>query len=81
MKIQIDTINQTIKIENDIEIGKFMNSIKKLLPNNEWKNYKLISEEITVWSDQLTVGDIPEKGITYLAPPATGVYSINFEWR
>ncbi len=41
MKIQIDTDHKTIKIENDVSIEKLLNTLKKLFPNNEWKEFTL----------------------------------------
>ena len=41
MKIQIDTTNKTLKIEENVKLSKFMDWVKKLLPNNEWKEFTL----------------------------------------
>jgi len=41
MKIQLDTYNKIIKIENSVNLGDFVNLIKKILPNGEWKEFKL----------------------------------------
>ena len=41
MKIQIDTDNKTIKLEDNISLNELFKKIKKLFPDNEWKEYKL----------------------------------------
>lgn len=41
MRIQIDTIQKIIKIEHEVNLGKLVKALSKLLPNNEWKTYKL----------------------------------------
>ena len=41
MKLQLDTTNKTIKVEESVKLVKFMDTVKKLLPNNEWKDFTL----------------------------------------
>ncbi len=41
MKIQLDTENKTIKLENDILLSKLIATLDSLLPNKEWKKYTL----------------------------------------
>lgn len=41
MKIQLDTDNKTIKLENDILLEKLVKTLDSLLPNKEWKKYTL----------------------------------------
>lgn len=41
MKIQLDTVKKTIKLEEDVKISSFVTLLKKLLPNNEWKQFTL----------------------------------------
>lgn len=40
MKIQLDTIRKTIKIEENIKVSKLLKTLKKLLPN-DWKDFML----------------------------------------
>lgn len=50
MKIQIDIDNSTIKIEEySVSLGELFLILDKLLPNNAWKQYHLISEVITYY--------------------------------
>ncbi|MFW5847675.1 MAG: hypothetical protein ACOCVF_02035 [bacterium] len=44
MKIQIDTENKTIRVDNNIPLGELIKTLKKLLPNGEWKEYELIKK-------------------------------------
>lgn len=41
MKLQLDTTKKTIKVEESVKLVKFMDMVKKLLPNNEWKEFIL----------------------------------------
>ena len=41
MKLQLDTTKKTIKVEESVKLVKFMDTVKKLLPNNEWKEFTL----------------------------------------
>jgi hypothetical protein len=40
MKLQLDTTNKTIKVENDIKISLLIKTLKEMLPN-DWKNFTL----------------------------------------
>ena len=50
MKIQLDTVNKTIKIEEQVNIDEFIKVIKKLLPDNLWKEFSLETGVITYWN-------------------------------
>lgn len=41
MKIQLDTTNKTIKIDENILLSKLVETLESLLPNKEWKKYTL----------------------------------------
>lgn len=41
MKIQIDTVAKTIKLESCENLGVFIDTVQKLLPDGEWKSYKI----------------------------------------
>jgi len=49
MRIQIDTSAKTIRIEESVKLPELFSMIKKLLPNDEWKNYSLESAVINNW--------------------------------
>ena len=40
MKLQIDTVAKTIKLEQSVKIVDFISLVKKLLPN-DWKEYSI----------------------------------------
>ena len=44
MKIQLDTTRKTMTIEEDIKLGNFVDLVKELLPDNEWKQYTLVTD-------------------------------------
>ena len=41
MKIQLDTTNKTIKVEESVSLKELTEALEKLLPNDEWKGFKL----------------------------------------
>ena len=41
MRLTIDTDNKTITIDGCNELEEVIKAIKKLLPNGEWREYKL----------------------------------------
>lgn len=49
MKIQLDTELKTIKLEDATAMGTLVDFLEKILPNGEWKTYKL--ETYTVISN------------------------------
>lgn len=57
MKIQIDTTEKIIKIEEKVNINDLMEMIKKLLPNDEWKNYSIEVITIQNWNNPYYIKD------------------------
>lgn len=56
MRIQLDTTNKTIKLENSVSLKEFFSKIKKLLPNNEWQQFTLeTNTTITYWSNPIVI--------------------------
>lgn len=51
MKIQLDTTNKTIKIEEKVNLVQLMKIIKQILPNNQWRDYSLEQSVITNWAN------------------------------
>lgn len=41
MKLQLDTDQKTIKIEESVNIGEFIKTLNQLLPNDIWKEFTL----------------------------------------
>lgn len=54
MKIQLDTVNKTIVIEEKVNLKDFVELVKNLLPNNMWEEYSLECKVITNWSNPWT---------------------------
>ena len=44
MKFTIDTKTKTISINEVENLGEFFEQLKIMLPNDEWKNYKIMQE-------------------------------------
>jgi hypothetical protein len=49
MKIQLDTEKKTVKIEDNILLGEFIDRIKLILPNKTWKEFTLLTGTIVEW--------------------------------
>lgn len=47
MKIQLDTTNKSIKIEEKINLKELMETLEKLLPNELWKEFTIETVTIT----------------------------------
>lgn len=64
MKLQIDTTKKTIKIKTSVKLGDLTETLNRLLPDNEWKEFMLItSSTITNWVTPIIVEKI------YNTPP------------
>lgn len=50
MKIQLDTENKTIKVEEAVSLGELTETLKRLLPNGEWKSFKLETHTQINWT-------------------------------
>jgi hypothetical protein len=55
MKLQLDTIAKTIKIDEQVNLEELFEMLKKLLPNGEWKGFKLDVNTQIVWSNPIIV--------------------------
>jgi hypothetical protein len=58
MKIQLDTTNKKIKIEEEINIGELLEQLEKLLPNELYKEFSLEVNVINNWSNPIIVEPI-----------------------
>jgi len=50
MKIQLDTENKEIKVEETVNLGELTETLEKLLPNGEWKSFKLNTQTEINWT-------------------------------
>lgn len=59
MKIQIDTENKTIAIEEDVLLHDFYEQINGLLPGGLWREFTLKVTKITEWKDPIVIDRPP----------------------
>ena len=60
MKIQLDTTNKTIKIEERVLLSKLIQTLNGLLPNKEWKKYILETNTVIQhWNSPYIIEEIP----------------------
>jgi hypothetical protein len=55
MKIQIDTTNKTITIEEDVNLHDFIEGINNLIPGGGWREYTLKITKITEWKEPIVI--------------------------
>lgn len=55
MKIQLDTINKTITIEEDVNLHDFYEELNSLLPGGLWREFTLKVSRIKDWKNPITV--------------------------
>lgn len=79
MKLQIDTTLKTIKIEEPINLGDFIDMLNKLFPNNLWKEFKLLTEVIVNWNSPITIQPYIVPNLPYIPYSPTVPYP-NFPW-
>lgn len=69
MRIQLNTTEKTIKLEESIEIGEFIDMCKKLFPNNMWRGFTLETNTTIEW-----INPIPWTYPTYKEDIISPVY-------
>lgn len=56
MKIQLDTVSKTIKLESSEKMSKIIETLKKLFPNGEWKEFTLETNTvINNWNSPIVI--------------------------
>ena len=55
MKLQLDTTNLLIKIEESVNLGELVDLLEKLLPDSEWKKFKLETNPIINWINPIKI--------------------------
>lgn len=64
MKLQLDTENKIIKIEETVNLGELFETLERLLPNGEWKSFKLDVHTTINWTQNpITFPYIPYEPI------------------
>jgi hypothetical protein len=64
MKLQIDTIAKTIKIEEKVNLGEFVEKIEILFPDGQWKEYNLEVAIINNWVNPIII----DRSIPFVYP-------------
>jgi hypothetical protein len=59
MKIQLDTTNKIIKIEGSVNIEALYETLQKLLPKGEWKQFSLEANTSIDWISPITIPYYP----------------------
>ena len=63
MRLQIDTVAKTITLEQSAKITEILSVVKKMFPNDEWKEYTLQAvQTIYNWWNPISIP------VTYTAP-------------
>jgi len=69
MKIQLDTTNKTIKLEEDVKLDTLVKTLNKLLPNKEWKNFILqTNTTISYFTNPIIYREIVKEKEPYYPP-------------
>ena len=55
MKIQLDTSNKTITVEEKVNLGELFDILSKLLPDDSWKQFDIVPMFIYNWSNPIVI--------------------------
>jgi hypothetical protein len=59
MKLQLDTENKTIKLEKDVVLSNLIETLEKLLPHGEWKEFTLETNTVIhQWSNPVVLPSV-----------------------
>ena len=62
MKIQLDTENKTIKIEETVLLSELTEALEKLLPKGEWKKFTLETNTVIQnWQAPIVIKEYVDK--------------------
>jgi len=50
MKLQIDTGEKVIKVEEKVNLGEFIQTLKKIFPRGDWRNYSIDCNNTITWA-------------------------------
>lgn len=59
MKLQLDTTEKVIRVEEPVNLGEFLETIERLLPNETWKGFKLETNTTINWGDKIIIEKYP----------------------
>ncbi len=66
MKIQLDYDNKTVSIEDNVDLGDFVDKIRKILP--DWREWKLETKTEIIWSQPTVIREHPWRIPWYTEP-------------
>lgn len=69
MKLQIDTVAKTIKVDENVKFKELIKVLKKMFPDT-WDDYSLVGNEVIYWYNPIPwtyVNPQPLPWITYTA--------------
>jgi hypothetical protein len=55
MKLQLDTVGKTIKVEGVVNLKELYDALQKLLPQEEWEGFTLESNTTITWINPITI--------------------------
>ena len=55
MKLQLDTTNQLIKVEETVNLGELTEVLERLLPYGKWKEFKLETQTVINWNNPIVI--------------------------
>jgi len=80
MKLQLDTTAKTIKVEESVKLSKLIETLKKLLPSNEWKDFTLeTNTTISYWTNPIIIREYPTYPIIIREYPTYPKWT-NYPW-
>ena len=59
MKLQLDTTQKVIRLEEEVNLSDLFETLEKLLPNGLWKEFKLQQVVITSWVNPIVIDRWP----------------------
>lgn len=79
MKLQLNTTDKTITIEEKVNIGELVDTLKRLLPNDTWLEFSIEVHIINNWSNPI-IFPIAQPYIPYNPFPYTPTTQQPFIW-
>lgn len=78
MKIRLDTEKKTIQIEDNVLLGELFKTLKKLIPNDEWKEFRIEPMVIdnTIFFNPVYVQPEPVTLPIFIPSPEYPVYPV-----
>ncbi len=61
MKLQLDTIRKTIKVEGTINLEELFETLRKFFPLEEWKQFSLEANTTIEWINPITIPYYPSQ--------------------